>query len=76
MPYVTSIEGLGIKKGVLQNAHDSIIAVLESRFGEVPGNIVEAVNAIEDTSVLTALLKSAATADTLEDWEAGVVAHS
>jgi hypothetical protein len=44
MQYVTSIERLakaeGIEQGILQNARDSVIEVLETRFGEVPSSIV------------------------------------
>jgi hypothetical protein len=63
MRYVTSIERLakqeGVEEGILQNARESIIAVLETRFGEVPSSIAEVVNIIEEPSVLKTLLKSA-----------------
>jgi hypothetical protein len=63
MRYVTSIERLakqeGVEEGILQNARESIIAVLETRFGEVPSSIAEVVNKINDPSILKTLLKSA-----------------
>lgn len=63
MRYVTSIERLakeeGIEEGILQNARENVIEVLETRFGEVPSAIVEAINGIEEPSVLKTLLKRA-----------------
>jgi hypothetical protein len=67
MRYVTSIERLakaegieeGIEQGILQNAKDSVIEVLETRFGEVPNSIVEVVNQIHNPSVLKMLHKRA-----------------
>ncbi|MBW4559578.1 MAG: transposase [Mojavia pulchra JT2-VF2] len=63
MRYVTSIERLakeeGIEEGILQNARESVIEVLETRFGEVPSAIVEIINGIEEPAVLKTLLKRA-----------------
>ncbi|MHC5598299.1 MAG: RpnC/YadD family protein [Nostoc sp.] len=59
MRYVTSIERLAKEEGIVENARESIITVLETRFGEVPSSIVEVINRIEEPSVLKMLLKSA-----------------
>ncbi|WP_414514458.1 hypothetical protein [Nostoc sp. PCC 9305] len=59
MRYVTSIERLAKEEGIVENARESLIAVLETRFGEVPSPIVEVINRIEEPSVLKMLLKSA-----------------
>ncbi len=63
MRYVTSIERLakeeGIEEGIVQNARENVIEVLETRFGEVPNSIVEAINEINEPSLLKTLLKSA-----------------
>ncbi|QIR36892.1 transposase [Tolypothrix sp. PCC 7910] len=59
MRYVTSIERLAKEEGIVENARESVIEVLETRFGEVPTAIVEAINAIEEPSVLKTLLKRA-----------------
>ena len=73
MPYVTSIERIGIQKGieqgVLQNAQEDVIDVLEVRFHGIPESIVEAVNAIEDASALRALHREAVTVASLEEFE-------
>lgn len=59
MRYVTSIERLAKEEGIVENARESIITVLETRFGEVPSSIVEVINKIEEPSVLKMLHKSA-----------------
>ncbi len=63
MRYVTSIERLakeeGIEEGIVQNSRESVLEVLETRFGEVPTSIVEAINGINEPSLLKTLLKSA-----------------
>ncbi|MBD2356913.1 transposase [Tolypothrix sp. FACHB-123] len=59
MRYVTSIERLAKEEGIVENARESVIEVLETRFGEVPTAIVEAINAIEEPSVLKTLHKRA-----------------
>lgn len=63
MRYVTSIERLakeeGKEEGIIENARESVIEVLDTRFGEVPTSIVEAINRIDELSVLKTLLKRA-----------------
>ncbi|MEH2231969.1 MAG: transposase [Nostoc sp.] len=59
MRYVTSIERLAKEEGIVENARESIITVLETRFEEVPSSIVEVINGIEEPSVLKMLFKSA-----------------
>ncbi|MEH1964437.1 MAG: transposase [Nostoc sp.] len=59
MRYVTSIERLAKEEGIVENARESIITVLETRFGEVSNSIVEVINKIEEPSVLKTLFKSA-----------------
>ncbi|UKP00173.1 hypothetical protein [Nostoc sp. UHCC 0870] len=59
MRYVTSIERLAKEEGIVQMGRENLIAILETRFGEVPNSIVEAINSINDPSLLKTLLKSA-----------------
>ena len=63
MRYVTSIERLakqeGLQEGILHMGRDNLIEVLETRFGEVPTSIIDAVNNINDAAVLKKLLKQA-----------------
>jgi len=72
MEYVTSVERIGIKKGIqqgiLQKAREDVVEILEVRFELVPGSIVKNINGIDDPSVLKILLKKAATVDSLETF--------
>ncbi|WP_071190910.1 hypothetical protein [Trichormus sp. NMC-1] len=81
MRYVTSIERLakqegieegleeGRQLGVLQTSQDSVIEVLETRFGELPTSIIDAVNNINDLSVLKTLHKRAISIPSLSEFE-------
>ncbi len=72
MPYITSIEQIGLEKGeqigILKAAKESIITVLETRFENVPDNILNAVNKINDIQELKQLHKSAILIDSLESF--------
>jgi len=70
MPYITSIEEIGIEKGKLESTRESIITVLETRFENVPANIVDAVNQIDDIQSLKQLTKTAVLIDSLESFVA------
>ena len=73
MPYVTQSFQLcideGIQKGTLQTARESVVEVLNLRFGETHPEIVERINAIDDTTVLKALLGQAVLAESLEKFQ-------
>ena len=81
MRYVTSIERLakqegieeglqeGRQLGVIQGSQDSVIQVLETRFGQVPITIINAVNNINDSSVLKTLHKRAISIPSLAEFE-------
>ena len=55
MRYVTSIERLAIEEGILQNARENVIDILQTRFGVVPSEIISVINAIDEPSVLKTL---------------------
>jgi hypothetical protein len=69
MRYVTSIERLAKEEGIVENARESVIEVLETRFGEVPSAIVEAINAIEEPSVLKTLHKRAIAIPSTDEFQ-------
>jgi len=64
MPYVTSVERIGIKKGI----RESVIDNLEVRFQVVPQSIAEALEEIEDVSVLKMLHKKAVTVGSIDEF--------
>ena len=77
MPYITSVERLGMRKGFeqglqqgLRDAQDLVLEVIVTRFGAVSEDIVAAVHRLEDRETLRALLRQAVTCLTLEAlWE-------
>ena len=73
MPYITSIEQIGIEKGIqqglLQKAKEDVIGILETRFAEAPQSIIAAINDINDLSILKKLLKRTITVGSLEEFE-------
>ncbi|QXE23634.1 hypothetical protein B6N60_02324 [Richelia sinica FACHB-800] len=60
---------LGIQEGILQMGRDNLIEVMETRFGELPTSIVNAVNQINDSSVLKTLLKRAISIPSISEFE-------
>lgn len=85
MPYVTSIERMGIikgrkegrkegiekgiEKGKLKIAREAVIDVLEARFEAVPKTMISKIKKIKDTSVLKILLKNAIFVGSLEEFK-------
>jgi hypothetical protein len=72
MPYVTSFERLGhergVAEGILQKAKEVILEVLEVRFGEVPTEISQKINSIEDPEVLKTLHREAIAIESVEQF--------
>ncbi|MGA9379690.1 MAG: transposase [Phormidium sp.] len=69
MRYVTSIERLAIQEGIVQNARENVIEILEIRFSEVPIEIVESINEIDDASALKTLLRRAITIASIPEFQ-------
>jgi hypothetical protein len=69
MPYVTSIERLGIQTGRLTSCQKHIIDILEIRFEVVPSPLRETINKLEDINQLENLLKQAVTIASLADFQ-------
>ncbi|WP_071884363.1 hypothetical protein [Oscillatoria acuminata] len=63
MPFMSQFEEIaqekGIERGTVQNQRENTLAVLEVRFGDVPPEVVEAVNGIEDIPTLKQLHRQA-----------------
>jgi transcription termination factor NusB len=73
MPYVTSVERIGIRKGleqgVLTTRREMVLEVLDERFGQVPASISNAVNQIEDKDRLKVLLRQVLRCASLEEFQ-------
>ena len=84
MPYVSTIKRLamkegrqkglqqglrqGLQQGLQQGTRDMIIAALNERFGEVPSEIVSAVNKMEEFDKLKSLGRLAVRCESLQDF--------
>jgi hypothetical protein len=68
MPYITSVERLARQEGILQQRREDVLEVLEVRFGEVPPQIVQKVNFIEDPATLKTLLREAIAIGAIEQF--------
>lgn len=65
MPLLSNME----LRGARQTARESVIIVLRSRFGEVPTELTESINNIEDLSLLKQLLERAVTVNSLVEFQ-------
>lgn len=70
MPYVTSVERLGMQKGFeqgqLQTAREMLLEVVATRFGEAPEDVTAAVQRLDARETLHTLLRQALTCASLE----------
>ncbi len=69
MRYVTSIERLAKEEAVIETLQESVIENLATRFEEVSTKVVEAVNQIDDVSVLKNLLRRAILVSSIAEFE-------
>ncbi|MEW6491880.1 MAG: transposase [Cyanobacteriota bacterium] len=69
MPLLSRMELRAMQRGALQNAREAVIEVLEIRFEVVSPELIEAVNQIEDISVLKQLHRQAIALDSLEAFQ-------
>ncbi|NER49920.1 MAG: transposase [Symploca sp. SIO1A3] len=73
MPLLSNMEirGMqrGIKQGTVQNAHEWLLEVLTVRFEVVPPEVTEAINQIEDISVLKQLLREAIAISSIVEFQ-------
>ena len=71
MPQQLIQEGVkqGIEQGIQQDRRRMIIAVLEARFGKIPGNIKKQVESINDEVVLLSLVIDASTCGSIKEFK-------
>ena len=62
----------GKAEGKAEGKRESVLSVLEVRFGDVPEALVHAVNAVTDVELLSGLHREAVTVESLEAFEAVV----
>lgn len=73
MPYITSVERLAIERGELKGELKAnrarILEILQVRFGEVPDDLSEKLDWIEEVERLEDLFRQAITIASLEEFE-------
>ena len=81
MRYVTSVERIGIEKGMqqgiqqgmqqgmLQTAREVLTETLETRFDVIPRSLMDIINGIDDPALLKMLHKKAITVTSLEKFK-------
>jgi hypothetical protein len=72
MPYVTSIERLGRQEGRIQALQETILDVLEARFGAVPYRLREQIQALQDEAALKRFHRQAVQVGGLEEFTRAV----
>ncbi len=68
MPTMSPMQKRFMAKGAVENRREDILDILNLRFGSVPPEVEEAIQAIEDTKTLRTLLASAVQVSTLDDF--------
>jgi len=63
--YVTSIE----RRGILQRSREYVVESLDVRFNHVPETVVKKIQSIDDSSLLTKLLREAILVESIEAFE-------
>jgi hypothetical protein len=75
MPLLTNIEQRTIEKTRKQTLKQNIIKLLQVRFCDIPENLVNSINQIDDTSFLEQLLTSTISVNSLEEFAQLVNSH-
>lgn len=72
MPYITSVERIGIEKGYkigsLEEARDMVLEAVAARFGVIPEEIVRRVKSVETKETLRSLLRQAVVCESLDKF--------
>lgn len=73
MPYVTSVERIGIAKGraigLAEGKAEAVLLVLENRFGALGARLKKKILALQDEAFLTDLIAMALVAESTKDFE-------
>ncbi|NET56940.1 MAG: hypothetical protein F6K47_12475 [Symploca sp. SIO2E6] len=69
MPLLSHMEVRGMQRGAVQTAHEWLLEVLTTRFEVVPPEVIEAINQIEDVSILKQLLREAIAISSMAEFQ-------
>lgn len=76
MPYITPLERFATERGVLQERREAVIEVLQTRFNQIPENLVTTVLSLTNPELLKVLLRRASIVPTLEDFQQSLIQAS
>jgi hypothetical protein len=68
MPLLTNIERRTIEKTTKQTLKQNIIKLVQVRFGDIPENLMDSINQIDETSFLEQIFVSAISVNSLEEF--------
>ena len=77
MPFLSPMEELiqeeaheqGRQEGIVDNLRQNILKILQIRFGELPPEVLEAVNGIEEMDILNLLFREAIAIASLAEFQ-------
>ena len=71
MPYVTSIEQMGIEQGILIKAREAILQILQIRFRNIslPASLVQMIQGIDKNTELDMLLEQSIIVESIPTFE-------
>ena len=72
MPYITSVERIGMRKGLEQGRQGDIIRILEFRLGNIPPELREIIGKIKNEDLLGNLLIQAITIQSVSAFQSVV----
>ena len=69
MDNATNVEGLSKQEGKLEKARANVIKIVQTRFKKVPDEVIQAIKAIDDESLLEKLFTNSIIVADLEDFQ-------
>ncbi len=69
MPFIAPFERIARADGILERGREDVIEILVTRFEQVPDDLVDAINQINDAALLKTLLKRAITIGSPEEFQ-------
>ena len=69
MPLLTNIEQRALAKGAKEACQQHIIKLLQKRFGELPKNLIQKINQIDDISLLEQLILETISVNSVAEFE-------
>lgn len=73
MPYVTSVERLAMAEGKAKGKAETILLVLETRFGPISESLSSAIRGVTDSDRLTEFARLAAVTPSLAEFEGTIL---